>query len=112
MISNLQSSSSTANKVIESCMADMETSVQQASDANSAMEEIQAIINEISQMSTYISQAAAEQSETTTDIARSVEEINLIADQSHQAMSEIAATSSDLTKLANDQSVLVHQFKL
>ncbi len=112
MISNLQSSSSTANKVIESCMVDMETSVQQASDANSSMEEIQAIINEISQMSTYISQAAAEQSETTADIARSVEEINLIADQSHQAMTEIAATSSDLTKLANDQSVLVHQFKL
>ena len=65
MISNLQTSSTSASKVIESCMQDMEQSVEQASHANSAMEEIQALIIEISQMSTHISQAAAEQSETT-----------------------------------------------
>ncbi|MEF1230812.1 methyl-accepting chemotaxis protein, partial [Vibrio fortis] len=41
MISNLQSSSKTAGNVIESCMNDMEMSVEQASNANSAMEEIQ-----------------------------------------------------------------------
>ncbi|NCO45671.1 MAG: methyl-accepting chemotaxis protein, partial [Vibrio sp.] len=36
MISNLQSSSSSASTVIESCMTDMELSVEQASTANSA----------------------------------------------------------------------------
>ncbi len=46
MISNLQSSSKTASNVIESCMSDMDMSVQQASSANSAMEEIQALILE------------------------------------------------------------------
>lgn len=112
MISNLQTSSSSASKVIESCMQDMEQSVEQASQANSAMEEIQALIIEISQMSTHISQAAAEQSETTTAIAQSIEDINLIADKSYQAMSEIAQTSSNLTQLANQQSHLVHRFKL
>ncbi|WP_417869538.1 methyl-accepting chemotaxis protein [Vibrio furnissii] len=112
MISNLQTSSSSASKVIESCMQDMEQSVEQASQANSAMEEIQALIIEISQMSTHISQAAAEQSETTTAIAQSIEDINLIADKSYQAMSEIAQTSSSLTQLANQQSHLVHRFKL
>lgn len=112
MISNLQTSSSSASKVIESCMQDMEQSVEQASQANSAMEEIQALIIEISQMSTHISQAAAEQSETTTAIAQNIEDINLIADKSYQAMSEIAQTSSNLTQLANQQSHLVHRFKL
>ncbi|KQH85449.1 chemotaxis protein [Vibrio furnissii] len=112
MISNLQTSSSSASKVIESCMQDMEQSVEQASQANSAMEEIQALIIEISQMSTHIYQAAAEQSETTTAIAQSIEDINLIADKSYQAMSEIAQTSSNLTQLANQQSHLVHRFKL
>lgn len=55
MISNLQSSSKTASNVIESCMSDMDMSVEQASSANSAMEEIQALILEISHMSTHIS---------------------------------------------------------
>ncbi len=84
MISNLQSSSKSAGSVIESCMKDMELSVEQASSANGAMEEIQALIIEISQMSTHISQAAAEQSETTADIAKNIEEINHIADDSYQ----------------------------
>ncbi|WP_375750365.1 methyl-accepting chemotaxis protein [Vibrio sp. HN007] len=112
MISNLQASSSTAGKVIESCMQDMEKSVAQASDANSSMEEIQALILEISQMSTQISQAANEQSETTSEIARSLEDINHIAEQSHEAMSEIASVNENLTQLANEQAGLVHQFKL
>ncbi|MCG3758701.1 methyl-accepting chemotaxis protein [Vibrio cincinnatiensis] len=112
MISNLQASSGTASKVIETCMQDMEQSVEQASSANSAMEEIQALIIEISQMSTHISQAAAEQSETTSSIARSIEDINHIADESYKAMNQIAQTSENLTQLANQQGQLVHRFKL
>ncbi|MBW3694587.1 methyl-accepting chemotaxis protein [Vibrio sp. T187] len=112
MISNLQSSSKTAGNVIESCMNDMDMSVQQASNANSAMEEIQALILEISHMSTHISQAAAEQSETSGDIARNIEDINHIADASYQAMSSIASASESLTALANQQGELVHRFKL
>lgn len=112
MISNLQSSSSSANKVIQSCMDDMELSVEQASSANSAMEEIQGLIMEISQMSGHISQAAAEQSETTGEIACNIEEINLIADTSYQAMAKIAQTSENLSSLANQQGELVHRFKL
>jgi len=112
MISNLQSSSSSASKVIQSCMDDMDQSVSQASNANSAMEEIQALILEISQMSGQISQAAAEQSETSTDIAQNIEEINLIAEENYQAMAQIARTSTDLTQLASQQGHLVHQFKL
>ncbi|WP_046223784.1 methyl-accepting chemotaxis protein [Vibrio sp. ECSMB14106] len=112
MISNLQSSSKAASNVIESCMNDMDMSVEQASSANSAMEEIQALIMEISHMSTHISQAAAEQSKTSSDIARNIEDINHIADKSYQAMSSIAEASQNLTILANQQGDLVHQFKL
>ncbi|MGP8308235.1 methyl-accepting chemotaxis protein [Vibrio sp. YIC-376] len=112
MISNLQSRSQSASHVIQSCMNDMEMSVEQASKANSSMEEIQALIIEISQMSTHISQAAAEQSETSAAIARSIEDINHIADESYQAMSNIAQTSESLTHLAHQQNELVHRFKL
>lgn len=76
------------------------------------MEEIQALIIEISQMSTHISQTAAEQNSTSANIARNIEDINLIADESYQAMAEIAGNSANLTQLANQQSELVHRFKL
>ncbi|MBM7036794.1 methyl-accepting chemotaxis protein [Vibrio ulleungensis] len=112
MISNLQSSSESASKVIKSCMSDMEQSVSQASEANSAMEEIQALILEISQMSTYISQAAGEQSQTTSEIARSLEDINHIADENYQAIAKIADVNQSLSELSGEQSSLVHQFKL
>lgn len=112
MIGNLQSSSKSANQIIESCMDDMENSVAQASNANSSMEEIQALILEISQMSTHISQAAGEQSETTSDIAKSLEGINHIADESFHAMAEIANVSDDLSTIAHEQESLVSRFKL
>jgi len=112
MISALQSSSTSANSVIQSCMDDMTLSVDQASNANSAMEEIQSLILQISQMSGHISSAAAEQNSTTSEIARSIEEINDIADSSYRAMTEIAQTSSNLTHLANQQGDLVHRFRV
>ncbi|WP_162063135.1 methyl-accepting chemotaxis protein [Vibrio taketomensis] len=112
MISALQSSSSSANHVIQSCMEDMTQSVDQASNANSAMEEIQSLILEISQMSGHISSAADEQNSTAAAIAASVEEINQIADSSYQAMSEIANTSENLTHLASQQGELVHRFRV
>ncbi|WP_260259252.1 methyl-accepting chemotaxis protein [Vibrio intestinalis] len=112
MISNLQSSSTSANSVIQSCMDDMTLSVDQASSANSAMEEIQSLIMEISQMSGHISTAAAEQNQTASEIAQNIEEINHIADSSYTAMADIAATSNNLTQLANQQGELVHRFKL
>lgn len=112
MISALQSSSSAANSVIQSCMDDMTLSVDQASNANSAMEEIQSLILEISQMSGHISSAAAEQNQTAAEIALSIEEINEIADSSYRAMEEIASTSGNLTQLASQQGELVHRFKV
>ncbi len=112
MISDLQSSSTTASRVIERCMQDMSLSVEQASQANQAMEEIQASLIEISQMSGHISQAAAEQSETTADIARNIEAINVIAASSYQAMADIAKNNVQLTELANQQGALVHRFTL
>lgn len=112
MISALQSSSTSANSVIQSCMDDMTLSVDQASNANSAMEEIQSLILEISHMSAHISSAAVEQNQTAAEIAQSIEEINGIADSSYHAMTEIANTSSSLTQLANQQGELVHRFKV
>lgn len=112
MISTLQSKSHSASQVIQSCVSDMEVSVEQALSANGAMEELQALIIEIRQMSTHISQAAVEQSTTSSNIARNLEEINSLTDKNYQAMVNIAQTNESLTQLAQQQNTLVHQFKL
>jgi methyl-accepting chemotaxis protein len=112
MIANLQSSSKTTTVVIESCVADMQQSVSQTNEANTAMVMIQNLIDEISHMSNHISQAANEQSSTTTEIARSLEDISHIAEENQTAMNDIANVSSTLNELAHQQSDIVHQFKV
>lgn len=112
MIANLQSSSKTTTTVIESCVVDMQQSVTQTNEANNAMVMIQSLIDEISYMSNHISQAANEQSATTTEIARSLEDISHIAEENQTAMNDIANVSSTLNELAHQQSDIVHQFKV
>ncbi|SKC31869.1 Methyl-accepting chemotaxis protein McpS [Photobacterium piscicola] len=112
MIKNLQSSSGQAMHMMQSCVTEMDNSISLASNANSSMEEIQAIIIEISDMSTQIAQAAEEQRCTTTEIARSLEDISHIADNSYNTMEKMADTGVKLEHLATEQNTLVSRFKL
>ncbi|MGR5145487.1 methyl-accepting chemotaxis protein [Photobacterium alginatilyticum] len=112
MIQNLQQSSGHASTVIQGCVSEMHKSITQSSDANSAMEEIQAIIIEISKMSSHIAQAAEEQSTTTHSIARSLEDISHIADANYQSMELVSAGSRELDELAQEQNQLVTRFKV
>ncbi|OEE75124.1 chemotaxis protein [Enterovibrio norvegicus FF-162] len=110
MISKLQTQSSEAVAVMQECVDEMSHSVTQASDANSAMEEIESIIMMISDMSSQIAQAATEQRTTSADIARNVEHISFIADSSYSAMQNVAGASERLDKQAVSQNELVHKF--
>lgn len=112
MIKNLQTSSGQAMNMMQSCVTEMDNSINLASNANSSMEEIQAIIIEISDMSSQIAQAAEEQHCTTTEIARSLEDISYIADNSYNTMEEMADTGVKLEHLATEQNTLVSRFKL
>ncbi|MCW8329169.1 methyl-accepting chemotaxis protein [Photobacterium sp. SDRW27] len=112
MIHNLQASSGQASSVMQGCVSEMHKSILQSSNANSAMEEIQSIIIEISQMSSHIAQAAEEQSTTSNSIARSLEEISHIADANYLSMEQVAEVSGKLDELANQQNDLVHRFKV
>lgn len=110
MIQNLQQKSGQASLVMQSCVNEMEKSLSQTSDANSAMEEIQANIIEISKMSYHIVNAAQEQSLTTNAIARSLEDISQIADDNSISMEQVTLVSAKLDELAHQQNELVHRF--
>lgn len=112
MIQNLQQKSEQASVVMQGCVSEMNKSLIQTSDANSAMEEIQANIIEISKMSYHIVSAAQEQSLTTNSIARSLEDISQIADDNSISMEQVTLVSARLDELAHQQNELVHQFKV
>ncbi|MDO6707324.1 methyl-accepting chemotaxis protein [Photobacterium sp. 1_MG-2023] len=112
MIQELQTSSSQAVRVIERCVQEMENSVSQTSEASSAMEEIEAIIIEINEMSSQIVQATEEQRSTTVSIARSLEDISEIADANLAAMESVTGASLKLDHQAKEQNALVRRFKL
>ncbi|MFD2179707.1 methyl-accepting chemotaxis protein [Veronia pacifica] len=110
MISQLQSESQQAVTVMQDCVEQMNNSISQASDANSAMEEIEAIILSISDMSSQIVLAANEQSTTSEEIARNIVHISEISNISYEAMQTVSDTSEQLDQQANNQSELVHKF--
>lgn len=112
MIQNLQESSGQASSVIQACVGEMDKSLAHSSDANSAMEEIQSNIIEISQMSYQIVSAAEEQSATAVSIARNLEDISQIADSNNASMEQVAHGSGRLDELANQQNELVSRFKV
>lgn len=112
MIKNLQNSSKQASSVMQSCVIEMDKSLSQSSDASGAMEQIQADIIEISQMSYHIASAADEQSATAISIARNLEDIREIADANNTSMEKIANVSGKLDELAHQQNELVHRFNV
>ncbi|GAA5214963.1 methyl-accepting chemotaxis protein [Corallincola platygyrae] len=112
MIESLQSSAKRAVDVVSECFHEMEASVMQASDANSAMEEIQGIITQISDMSSQIAAAAEEQQCTAEEITRNINHISDISDENYQGIEDITQRSSELERLAHDQDKLVDRFKL
>jgi len=112
MIQNLQQKSGQASSVMQTCVIEMNKSLTQTSDANSAMEEIQANIIEISKMSYHITHATEEQSSTTNTIARSLEDISQVANDNNLSMEQVAQVSGKLDELAHQQNELVHRFNV
>jgi methyl-accepting chemotaxis protein len=112
MIEGLQQAVQRAVRVMNECSGEMESSVQQSSNANSSMEEIQAIITMISDMSSQIASAAEQQQATSAEISSNINRISEISDSNYEGIQEVAKTSLILDELAVQQQELVHRFHL
>lgn len=112
MIDGLQQAVQRAVKEMSECSKEMESSMQQSSNANSSMEEIQAIITQISDMSSQIAAAAEEQEATGAEISANINRISEISDSNYEGIEQVAETSTRLNQLASDQANLVSRFKL
>ncbi len=112
MIENLQKSAQRAVTVMSECSTEMQSSISQTSDANGAMEEIQGIITQISDMSSQIAAAAEQQQATGAEISTNLNRISDISDDNFQSIEIVTSTSEELGELAGEQDSLVKRFTL
>ncbi len=112
MIERLQSGTKRAVTVMADCSTEMDASVHQASNANSAMEEIQGIITQISDMSNHIAAAAQQQQLTSEEISRNINHISDISDSNYQSVEQIARATQELERLAEEQDQQLRRFRL
>ena len=112
MIENLQQGVARAVNVMQECSREMDSCMDQSSQANNAMEEVQGIVVLISDMSSQIASAAEQQQATSADIATNLNRISDISDLNYQGIERVAETSQQLDSLAEQQEGLVQRFRL
>ena len=111
-IATLQASTASAVAMMQQSRSQAEQSVQDADAASSALGEITAAIEVISDMSTQIATAAEEQHKVTDEITRNVHEIKELADQLTQDAEEGAAQAREQQQLASSLNNQVSLFRL
>lgn len=112
VIEQLRSTISKAVSVIASCNAEMETSLEQSSKANSSIEEIMGYIASIDSMSEQIVESAHEQEIATREINKNITRISELSEQNCEGMNDIKKSSANLDRIANEQSEIINRFKL
>lgn len=104
-ITQLQNRSSAIVSLIQTCLNNGETSVEQAQKANQMLEQIQGEISSISDMSTMIATAVEEQNVVTDEVNQNVVKIRDISDEIYK-MSE---TNTQISQSINASITELHQ---
>nr|WP_086939907.1 methyl-accepting chemotaxis protein [Thaumasiovibrio occultus] len=89
-----------------------ETSVVDANQAVSSLQDITKAINEISDMATHIASAAEEQSLVTQDITRNTQSVRSVSDELAVEAQEAVEQASALAELANQLKSEVEKFRV
>jgi len=111
MIEALQVQAHAAVKAITLGQEKAKTSVQNASNAGKALNEITDSVATISSMNIQIATASEEQSAVSEEINQNVVIISRVADENAQASNQLADSSQSLQQLAGELQQLVSQFK-
>ena len=96
---------------VKECSAAMEASVQQSSDANGAIEEMQAVLIRISNMSSQVAHAADEQKKTSENIVGNINRISSLSNENNSEISKISDTCGKLERRAVRHDELLKGFK-
>ncbi|MFV2060354.1 MAG: methyl-accepting chemotaxis protein [Gammaproteobacteria bacterium] len=112
MIESLQSGTRSAVEVMELSREKAKTTVNQASEAGSALHSITAAVGEINQMNNQIAEASQQQGQVAEEINVNIVNITDIATQTADGTDQLAAASGELATLSNNLQMLVARFKV
>ena len=112
MIDALQNGAKSAVDVMVHARGNAQSTVDQASQAESSLQSITHAITAINDMNTQIASAASEQSSVTEDISKNLVNIQSIAEQTAEDAGQIATSSTDLATLGEQLKQTVSQFKV
>ncbi len=112
MIESLQSGTKQAVEVIEKGKQNTMLSVEQAGQADEALDAILKAVDTINAMNTQIATASEEQSVVADDINRNVSRVNAVTTESAEGAAELASESETLVSLSEELLGVVGRFNL
>ncbi len=112
MIGKLQSGTREAATAMEEGRASAHASVEHATKAEHALNEITEAVNEVMIMNTQIAEAANQQGHVSEEISRNINTITAVADTTNEGTEQLAKASLDMAQLASDLQELINQFKV
>ena len=112
MINKLQTNTQTVVEVINESDRYSELSVQQASAAGTALEQIAESMQQMVALNASIASATTQQSTVVEDVNRSVTEAAELARETNEGAQQTAQASEHLTQLGKQIDALVARFRV
>ncbi|MGD8567651.1 MAG: methyl-accepting chemotaxis protein [Gammaproteobacteria bacterium] len=112
IISQLQTDSSHAVKVMEKGRSQAQSSVAQAAEAGESLEEITKAVSTIRDMNSQIASAAEEQTARSEEVKKNVDKINNVTELSTQIAERTSTVSEHLTQLVSRLETVIGRFKI
>lgn len=112
MIEKLQTAANDAVDAMSKGKGQADEVVNQASDTNNSLEQIDSSVSAISEMNTQIAKVSEAQSAMAEEINLNVTNIVTVIEKSSSGIQESTLASKKLAELANQQRKLVEQFKI
>jgi methyl-accepting chemotaxis protein len=112
MIENLQNNSKHAVQAMEESRLQAKRVVEQAENADIALNAISEAVSHIDQMSSQIATAAEEQSSVTEEMSRNIDHINTMATQNATGSQQTSAAGVELSRMASSLQKLVAEFRV
>lgn len=112
MIERLQTGSARAVEMMTAGTTQADASVNRASEATEALENITKFVGEIRDRTNQIAAASEEQSAATQQIEVNIGSVSGVAISTAESSSRITANSANLAHMANQMSELVGRFKI
>ncbi|MBY4678318.1 methyl-accepting chemotaxis protein [Marinobacterium arenosum] len=112
MIQQLQSGTRQAVAVMANSQTQAQTTLQQAAEADQALDAITDAIGVINDMNTQVASAAEQQVAVTDEINRSITNISEASEQTAVGAKQTAASSAELAGLAEQLREMIAEFRL